>query len=61
MLTPTFHFNILDRFLGSMNEQANIMVDIISSRIDHSQLDNTVIDVVPVLTACTLDIICGKS
>ena len=57
MLTPTFHFNILDAFLPVMNEQAKILVNKLMEQIEQKQ--KKVIDIVPYITYATLDIICG--
>ncbi|XP_077460613.1 cytochrome P450 4V8 [Stigmatopora argus] len=53
MLTPTFHFSILQDFLEVMNEQAQVLVDKLSSRVGAGPFDcfNDV-------TLCALDIIC---
>ncbi|CAN8020297.1 unnamed protein product [Ixodes persulcatus] len=50
MLTPAFHFRILEDFVAPMNEHARNLV----KRISHfSESDET--DVVPLLAACTLE------
>lgn len=51
LLTPAFHFKILDDFIPIFNEQSKILVKRLSKcpYID---------DVVPYITTCTLDIIC---
>lgn len=59
MITPTFHFNILEAFLPSMNEQANILIDKIQEQLQKSNQESIVLDVVPYITYATLDIICG--
>ncbi|KAJ6216494.1 hypothetical protein RDWZM_007651 [Blomia tropicalis] len=58
MITPTFHFNILEAFLPSMNEQANILIDKIQEQLQKSNQESIVLDVVPYITYATLDIIC---
>lgn len=61
MLTPAFHFNILEAFLPSMNEHAKILVNKIREQIHKSNEKSTVIDVAPYITYCTLDIICDTA
>ncbi|XP_057698863.1 cytochrome P450 4V2-like [Corythoichthys intestinalis] len=53
MLTPTFHFSILQDFLEVMNEQAQVLVDKLASRAGAGPFNcfNCV-------TLCALDIIC---
>ncbi|XP_055947713.1 cytochrome P450 4c3-like [Argiope bruennichi] len=53
MLTPAFHFNILKDFLHAFNKQSKILVDILKS---YTKDEFT--DIVPVITKCSLDIIC---
>lgn len=55
MLTPAFHFRILEDFIPVFNEQAVIFV-----RNLKEQLHKKYIDIVPLVTLCTLDIICGE-
>ncbi|XP_043828921.1 cytochrome P450 4V2 [Dromiciops gliroides] len=53
MLTPTFHFTILEEFLDVMNEQANVLVNKLEKHVDQEAF-NCFLDV----TLCALDIIC---
>ena len=53
ILTPAFHFQILEDFLPIINEQSNVLVAKLGD-----QFDNIEFDVVPVITLCMLDIIC---
>lgn len=55
MLTPTFHFTILEDFLDVMNEQANILVGKLEKHVNQGAF-NCFFHV----TLCALDIICGK-
>ncbi|XP_054919112.1 cytochrome P450 4V2-like [Dermacentor andersoni] len=52
MLTPAFHFRILEDFLPIMNEQGEIF----AQALQHQT--HCVIDITKFVTACTLDIIC---
>ena len=56
MLTPAFHFKILEDFIPIMNEQSNILVDNLKNACN-----KPFIDIREPLTQCTLDVICGKS
>lgn len=55
MITPAFHFEILDDFLHVMNEQAEIMIEILT---DLSKKEKE-INIFQKLCACALDIISG--
>ncbi|XP_071042446.1 cytochrome P450 4V2 [Parasteatoda tepidariorum] len=52
LLTPTFHFRILEDFLPIFNEQSNILV----SKMRKFEA-SAIVDVVPLITSCTIDII----
>eukprot|EP00092_Neocalanus_flemingeri_P041348 GFUD01045022.1.p1 GENE.GFUD01045022.1~~GFUD01045022.1.p1 ORF type:complete len:502 (-),score=108.75 GFUD01045022.1:66-1571(-) len=60
MLTPAFHFRILEDFLEVMNTQSDILCDILAPLSG-----GAVFDIFPLVTHCALDIICetamGKS
>ncbi|XP_074084907.1 cytochrome P450 4V2 [Macrotis lagotis] len=53
MLTPTFHFTILEEFLDVMNEQANVLINKLEKHVDQEAF-NCFLDI----TLCALDIIC---
>ncbi|XP_069429389.1 cytochrome P450 4V2 isoform X2 [Ovis canadensis] len=53
MLTPTFHFTILEDFLDVMNEQANILVTKLEKHVNQEAFNCFFY-----VTLCTLDIIC---
>ncbi|XP_015422224.1 PREDICTED: cytochrome P450 4V2, partial [Myotis davidii] len=53
MLTPTFHFTILEDFLDVMNEQANILVNKLEKHVDGEKFNCFFY-----ITLCALDIIC---
>ena len=52
LLTPTFHFKILNDFVPIINDNSNIMVDKLR------QLEGQAVDIRSMITNCTLDIIC---
>lgn len=56
MLTPTFHFTILEDFLDVMNEQANILVKKFEKHVNQEAFNCLFYTAL-----CALDIICGKS
>ncbi|KAJ8674728.1 hypothetical protein QAD02_010514 [Eretmocerus hayati] len=53
ILTPTFHFNILEDFVQVFGEQTDILVDKL-----RSELGKSCFNISPYVTLCTLDIIC---
>jgi len=57
LLTPTFHFDILNDFLGVMNEQA----DILTSKLTELVRTGEDVDIFKRIKLCTLDIICGTT
>lgn len=57
ILTPAFHFRILDDFLPVINEQSTILVKKIKN-MRQTNPSNSVLDIVPIITLCTLDVIC---
>lgn len=62
MITPAFHFQILDDFMRVFNTQSRILCDLLSQKC--SRLDNKdqkgEFDIYPYILNCTLDVICGK-
>ena len=57
MLTPAFHFNILEDFLISMNEHSNTLISI----LDKHASKNDVVDIFPIMGLAALDIICDAA
>lgn len=55
MLTPTFHFKILEDFVQVFNEQTDILITKLQKASE--AMDN--FNIYPFITRCTLDIICG--
>ncbi|KAK8737973.1 hypothetical protein OTU49_004329, partial [Cherax quadricarinatus] len=53
LLTPAFHFKILEDFVEVFNNQSNKMVQKLQQKADGKPFD-----IFPFVTLCTLDIIC---
>lgn len=56
MLTPAFHFKILEDFVHVFNEQSSILVDKLNQQIEKKNE----FDVFSFITLATLDVICGQ-
>ncbi len=60
MLTPTFHFKILEDFLDIFNKQSQVLVDKLAEiHEEMTAKGEERIDIFPYVARCTLDIICG--
>lgn len=55
IITPAFHFQILEEFINVFNSQSDVLVD----KLKEESKKGT-IDIYPFIARCTLDIICGK-
>lgn len=55
IITPTFHFKILDEFAPIFNIKAEKLI----KRLE-KQVDKGTFDILPYIQAYTLDVICGK-
>ena len=55
MLTPSFHFKILEQFTGVFNRNGDILISRLSSHVDGPQFD-----ISSYIAMCTLDVVCGK-
>ncbi|XP_063238472.1 cytochrome P450 4C1-like [Bacillus rossius redtenbacheri] len=53
IITPTFHFKILDNFMEVFSEKSEILVDKLQGKADGKTFD-----IFPYITRCALDIIC---
>ncbi|CAG7832288.1 unnamed protein product, partial [Allacma fusca] len=53
MLTPAFHFKILENFVVIFNEQSNVLVKVLADEFKNAQEN----DICPPITRCALDII----
>ena len=58
LLTPAFHFRVLNNFFSAFNRQSAILVDDLSSAIGGESSKQ--IDIVPYITRSAINIICGK-
>lgn len=55
ILTPAFHFKILDDFIDVFNEQSAVL-----ARKLAVELGTEAFNIFPYVTLCTLDIVCGE-
>ena len=58
LMTPAFHFKILDTFFDVFNKNAAILTRVLAKEIERSNTRE--IDMIPFMKRCTLDIICGS-
>jgi cytochrome P450 len=56
IITPAFHFNILDDFISVFNKQTDQMIEVLKKHAD----EGVVFNIYDNVTLCALDIICGK-
>lgn len=56
ILTPAFHFKILEDFIDVFQEQSVILIKKLSAEVNREEGFN----LFSYVTLCTLDIICGK-
>ncbi len=62
MLTPTFHFKILEDFIDIFNKQSVVLVEKLKeAHRDMLANNRDRINIFPYVARCTLDIICGVS
>ncbi|UYV77770.1 hypothetical protein LAZ67_15002210 [Cordylochernes scorpioides] len=54
MITPSFHFRILEDFVPVFNEQSMVLVNKLAAT------EGTQVDIVPLMSLCALDIICER-
>lgn len=56
LLTPSYHFKILDGFLPVFDSVSSTLVKELEKEVGKDS-----VDIYPYITLCTLDIICGKN
>lgn len=56
LITPTFHFSVLENFCDVFSENANILVE----KLNKVSADGEIVNIYPIITKTALDIICGK-
>ena len=52
LITPTFHFRILDQFIALINHHSNILIKKLKESKEEA------VDIMPLITRCALDVIC---
>lgn len=55
IITPTFHFKILDQFFDVFNSSGKVFIDILKRESIRGP-----VDIYPLLKLYALDVICGK-
>jgi cytochrome P450 len=55
ILTPTFHFKILEEYVQVFNSNSQVLVQKLQECVGQP-----FVDINSLITMCTLDIICGK-
>ena len=55
LLTPTFHFNILNDFIAVFNEKSQILLRRLADKADGKPFN-----ICQHITLCALDIVCGE-
>ena len=61
MLTPAFDWNIVKQFVAVFNEQGRTLVQVLDSHCNVSADGAKCVDVFPILTHATLDVICAAA
>jgi cytochrome P450 family 4 len=59
IITPTFHFKILEEFIETFDRQSDILVDKLRHKMQKS--NGKPFDVYPFITLCALDVICESA
>ena len=56
LITPSFHFTVLQSFIEIFQENSNILINKLNDVADSDKA----VDIFPFITLCLLDVICGK-
>lgn len=56
MITPAFHFSILEQFVEVFNANEKILIE----KLKREAVGKDSVEIGGYVTSCTLDIICGK-
>jgi len=56
IITPTFHFSVLENFCEVFSDNTNILVQ----ELHKASADESSVNIYPLITKAALDIICGK-
>lgn len=59
LLTPAFHFQILENFFDVFNDQSHQLIKELETAADSCPKVDGSVNVYKILTQCALDIICG--
>lgn len=55
IITPTFHFKILEQFVEIFDQQSNVLI----KKLKNDFKPNTAFDIYPLITLFALDVVCG--
>jgi cytochrome P450 family 4 len=56
MITPTFHFNILQKFVEVFSEKSQVLVNKLQKEVGSQSFN-----IYPYITKCALDVVGGKT
>lgn len=59
IITPTFHFKILEQFIDTFDHQSSILIDKLNAKMEVEGSKG--FDIYPLITLCALDVICESA
>lgn len=59
IITPTFHFKILEQFIETFDHQSDILMEKLRGKMQKSK--GSAFDIYPLITLCALDVICESA